>query len=261
MNYILYLLISLFATTLGAITGVGGGVIIKPALDIIKEFDVGTIGVLSCITVFSMSIVSIIKQMRQKAQIDLKIALPLAVGSVLGGQLGQGALETAISGLKLQQTVVVIQNSVLAALLVGVFLYMMKKDALPTLHVHSILPSVLVGVILGFLSSFLGIGGGPINVAVILFVFSLDIKAATLYSIVTIFFAQASKLAGIVLTTGFEKYNLTVLPVMVAGAIAGGFVGSMLNKRFSKKSVELCFDIVQCLVFLICICNIVRNMV
>lgn len=47
-------------------TGMGGGVIIKPAMDFIGTYNAQTIGVISSITVFSMSIVSIIKQIQLK---------------------------------------------------------------------------------------------------------------------------------------------------------------------------------------------------
>ena len=51
---LLYFLIALGATTVGALTGMGGGVIIKPLCDVIGTYDAQTIGVLACITVFSM---------------------------------------------------------------------------------------------------------------------------------------------------------------------------------------------------------------
>ena len=85
MLYILYFLIAIGATTVGSLTGRGGGVIIKPLMDVLHHFDVETIGVLSSITVFSMSVISIGKQILAKAEIPYKIAVPLALGSVLGG--------------------------------------------------------------------------------------------------------------------------------------------------------------------------------
>ncbi|HBG5346526.1 TPA: hypothetical protein KQG29_003979 [Clostridioides difficile] len=57
MNVILFS-IAIFATIIGAITGIGGGVIIKPVLDLIWVFDITTISVLSSFTVLLMSIVS-----------------------------------------------------------------------------------------------------------------------------------------------------------------------------------------------------------
>jgi len=59
MYYTLYFLVSLIATTVGSITGMGGGVIIKPILDFIGTYNAQTIGVISSITVLTMSIISV----------------------------------------------------------------------------------------------------------------------------------------------------------------------------------------------------------
>ena len=53
MQYIIYFLLSLVATTIGSLTGMGGGVIIKPLMDVLGDYDVQTIGVVSSITVFT----------------------------------------------------------------------------------------------------------------------------------------------------------------------------------------------------------------
>ena len=95
---LIYFMVVWIATTAGALTGMGGGVIIKPVLDVIGEYDAATIGVLCSCTVFTMSIVSIHKQVRQKAKIDLSIALPLSAGSILGGWSGERLLRYIVAG-------------------------------------------------------------------------------------------------------------------------------------------------------------------
>lgn len=82
-----------------------------------------------------------------------------------------------------------------------------------------------VRINLGFLASFLGIGGGPINVSVLMLMFAMPIKDATVYSICTIFFSQLSKLATLALSTGFARYDLTMLWFVVPAAILGGGIG------------------------------------
>ena len=171
---ILYFVIAICATTVGALTGMGGGVIIKPVLDLLGNYDAATIGLLSSVTVFAMSVVSIIKQIRQKTRIPGMTALPLAVGSVIGGTGGEQILKALIRALGDNRAVVVTQNICLGLLIILVFVYMLKKDKLPTLHKRGLVLSTLVGVLLGFFSSFLGIGGGPLNVALLIFIFSLD---------------------------------------------------------------------------------------
>lgn len=259
-RYIVYFLISLGATTAGALTGMGGGVIIKPLLDLLGDLSAADIGVLSSVTVFSMALVSISKQIRQNTAIDWKIAVPLVVGSIFGGGVGDRILMVVLAAVRSNHLVVVIQNICLAFLVAAVFIYLGKGDNRPVLGVRGVMPAILVGVFLGIASSFLGIGGGPINVALIIFVFACDIKTAAVYSLVTILSAQVSKLSSVLLSGNFFSYDLSMLPVMVFGAIAGGWIGSKLNKTFTEKTVVRAFKGMQILVFAICLYNILNNL-
>lgn len=258
--YLIYFLIVIAATTLGAVTGMGGGIIIKPVLDMMKGYDAATIGILSSISVFSMAVVSVLKQIQQKIKIKYNIAIPLALGSVTGGIIGEKMLSVIIARLGENSKVTIVQNIILATLIVCIFFYMLNKSKIRTLGITNVFPVVIAGVFLGIISSFLGIGGGPINVALLIFIFSFDIKTATLCSIITILFAQISKLSLVALSTGFSGYDLSMLPPMLVGAVSGGFIGSRLNKKLSEKAVVICFNGVQCLVFSICIYNIIINL-
>lgn len=53
MTIVVYLLIALGATLLGACTGGGGGILIKPILDLMGDYDAPTIGVLSAVTLLT----------------------------------------------------------------------------------------------------------------------------------------------------------------------------------------------------------------
>lgn len=256
---LIYFVVVWIATTAGALTGMGGGVIIKPVLDVIGEYDAATIGVLCSCTVFTMSIVSIHKQVRQKAKIDLSIALPLSAGSILGGWSGERLLRYIVAGQD-NARVVITQNSLLGLLLLGVYLYMKHKDHLPTLHAKGVLAGLVTGLLAGMASTFLGIGGGPINVAALIFVFSMDTKAAAVNSILTIFFAQLSKLGTVLLHGGFSGYDLHVLPLMLVAAVIGGWSGAKWNRQMTQKQVEQAFNLVQLAVFAICLYNIASTL-
>jgi len=256
---ILYFLITLFATTVGSTTGMGGGVIIKPVLDAFGHYGVDTVSVLSSISVFAMSIVSILKKMKVSKDIKLNIAVLLAIGSIIGGYLGNLIFKIAITNQN-ANIVKIIQNSVLAILLIIIFIYMQNKEKIHSFEFEGLSSAVLIGFSLGVVSSFLGIGGGPINVVAFIFFFSYSAKTATFASLITIFFSQASKLISILFSTGFGIYDFTVLPYMLIGAIAGGFLGSEICKRLSEKNVVLFFNIIQILIFLICLFNIYNSL-
>lgn len=86
--FIIYFGVALLSTIAGSMAGLGGGVIIKPVLDFLGDYNISTIGLLSSFTVFSMAFVSIIKQIMYKSKIDIKNTGALAIGSVLGGLIG-----------------------------------------------------------------------------------------------------------------------------------------------------------------------------
>ncbi len=261
LQFAIYFLLALFATTVGSLTGMGGGVITKPLMDILGDFNVQTIGVISSITVFSMAIVSVLKQIKAKTPIPFKTAVPLGIGSVTGGFLGEKLLTFIVNFLNANSIVTVVQNCVLALLIFCVFLYMKNKQNIKGRNLDGIIVSLVVGIFLGVCSSFLGIGGGPINVALIIYLFSVSTKTATICSLVTILFAQISKLTTVALTTGFSDFDLSIAPLMIVGAILGGFIGASLNKKCSEKTVEKAFSGVQLLVLGITIFNIIKNLV
>ncbi len=255
---VVYFFIAVFTTTVGSLTGMGGGVIIKPVLDLLGHYNTATIGVLSSLSVFAMAIVSVSKQLKAKAKFDAKTVIPLAIGSIFGGSFGQAWLDNIIETMG-EVPVAIVQNTTLAILIGIVFIYMIYKDKIKSFNLSGFLPAALTGVFLGIVSSFLGIGGGPINVAIFMFLFSYDAKTAALSSIITILFAQISKLSSVTLTTGFEVFDLSVAPYMIVGAILGGFIGSKLTAKFTNKQIEIAFNMVQILVFIICIMNIANR--
>ena len=258
MINIVYFIVVLTATTLGAMTGLGGGVIIKPIMDMIGGYDISTISILSSSTVFIMSIVSIAKNTIEKKKTDYHIAICIASGSVLGGFCGERlfGLLLNVSGSKANASI--FQNAVLLVLIVCVVLYMLNKQKIKTHSVNSRILTIIIGFTMGVISSFLGIGGGPINVVILTYFFSYNTKTAAIYSLYTIFFAQATKLITVAFTSGYASYNLSSLPYMAVGAVLGGFLGNTLNTKLPNKKIELCFNLTQVFIIFICLYNIIK---
>lgn len=71
-----------------------------------------------------------------------------------------------------------------------------------------------MGVLLGIISSFLGIGGGPINLVVLGYCFSMDSKTAAVISLYIILFSQlASLLAALI--SGVPDYSPSIILFLV----------------------------------------------
>ncbi|MGO2083294.1 sulfite exporter TauE/SafE family protein [Vagococcus sp.] len=256
---LLYSLIIIIANSVGAISGMGGGVIIKPMMDFASYHTISEISFFSTVAVFTMSIVSTQRQIKKRVTIDWLFGLQLSLGAILGGVLGNVALKQLLIFFSDERHVKSIQIIITILTLFFSYLYSLKNRwkfefKHPLFHVS-------VGFFLGFLASLLGIGGGPINVAVLILFFGLEIKKATVYSIIIIFFSQGAKIINILLTTNLIEYDLLILLFIIPAAICGGYLGAILSRKMSNENVINVYRIVIILVLLINIYNLYQILV
>lgn len=93
MTELYFFLISLLASVVGAICGIGGGVLIKPLLEAFGVMDVKAISFLSGCTVFTMSLYSFfVSRVKKESLVDLRTGTPLSIGAACGGILGKDNL-------------------------------------------------------------------------------------------------------------------------------------------------------------------------
>lgn len=255
MIIVIYGLIILISTTLGAFVGLGGGVIIKPLLDLIGHDSIDVVNFISSCSVFCMSISSTIKHIKEKTKIDFKFIFVLSIGAVLGGVGGSSAFDFLLSRFS-NDILKSIQGIILGLLLVLSVVYINLKNA-KSFKMKNPFGIVLVGLALGFISSFLGVGGGPINVAFLVLFFSMTIKEAAVYSVGTIFFSQLSKLVTMGISGSVPEVSTVTIIVAIVTAVAGGIIGAKLNKKFDDKVMKNIFTVVVAILAVINICNAV----
>lgn len=257
MITILFFIICFLASVIGAICGIGGGVIIKPALDAFHVMDVAAISFLSGCTVLSMTTYSVIKSKRSgESHIEQKTGLPLALGAAFGGVLGKWVF-SFISGLSPDKNRVgAIQAICLLIITAGTLIYTIYKDRIHTRQVQNAAICIGIGLLLGIMSSFLGIGGGPVNLVILFYFFSMTTKVAVENSLYIIFFSQISSLLWSILTKSVPNFDIFMLLLMIVGGICGGIVGRALNKRIPEKTVDKLFISLMGIIILINIYNI-----
>lgn len=239
--WIIYLLVGLGASVFGALAGLGGGIIIKPVLDTLGDYDVGTIGILSAATVFSMSIVSLISSRHNHDKINVKQSLLIAIGSIVGGSIGKLLFNYLIQLINVSDIVTVIQAVMIAILMIMIYILVNHRNKMKTRQIQNAYTIIAIGFLLGLIAAFLGIGGGPFNVAILSLLFAMEAKEAALNSIFIIFFSQLSSLLYTTFTTGFASFNLSMLPFMIVGGMVGGLLGTRLSKSVSNQLVEKIF--------------------
>ena len=237
MIAVLLFAVCLVASTVGAVAGYGGGVIIKPVLDALGIMPVSTISFLSGCTVLSMSVASLLRSRENGVQLRLKTTTPLAIGAAIGGLLGKYLFELVKSGSD-EAVLGLVQSFFLLLTTVGVFVYTIKKDRLPSYQLDNLPVCLLVGLALGVVSAFLGIGGGPLNVALLFFFFSMDAKEAAKNSIFIILFSQTASLISALVQGSVPDFAWPDLLSMMAGGIGGALLGGALSKRMDNRAVE-----------------------
>lgn len=245
----IYFVVILVANSLGAISGMGGGVLIKPIFDLVGQDSVAAISFYSAVAVFTMSVVSTIKQTKNGIKINWKFILWVALGSVIGGVIGNNLLLLMLKIFPSEKSVLMIQIIVTIITILFAFLnmrYEWKSKKLVQWYWF-----LICGIILGTFASFLGIGGGPINVALLMLMFGIPIKEATVYSICTILFSQGAKLISILAISDFSNMDISRLWFIIPAAIIGGYLGSFMSRILSSKYVEIVFQLMLLVVILI----------
>ena len=258
---IVFLVVSFLASIVGAICGIGGGVVIKPVLDMLRLESVAAISFLSNCTVLSMSCYSVGKAMLGRdGQVDLKTGTPLALGAAVGGLTGR-QLFTGIQSLFANQNAVgAVQAACLGVITVGTLFYKLYKSKIKTRGTENQAACLGIGLVLGILSSFLGIGGGPINLVVLHYFFSMDTKKAATNSLYVILFSQLASLGTALATRTVPSFQPFALALMIAGGIGGGIVGRIFNRRIDSRTVDKLFLALMALIILICVYNVFHNL-
>lgn len=248
-------LVCLAASTIGAVVGVGGGIIIKPVVDALGVFTASELSFLSGCTVLIMSVSSLIRSTGNGVTLDTRISTPVAIGAATGGLLGKwifGLVKTAVGN---ETLVGGVQSVCLCAVTALVLAYMLFKAHVPALHMDSAAVSALAGLVLGMISSFLGIGGGPLNVALLLILFSMDSKQAAKNSIYIILFSQTANLLFSLATRTIPDFQWPQLLLMMCGGVGGALIGAYVSKRINTQGVDRLMILLNIFVILLTIRN------
>jgi len=261
MLAVLLFVVCIVASSAGAVVGAGGGVIIKPVLDMIGVLPVSTVSFCSGCTVLAMSVCSLVRTRNNGVKLEIKTSTALAVGAVLGGLAGKWLFEQVRNGFGNEKLLGGIQAICLTVITIGVFAYICLKEKLPSKHVRNIFAAVIIGIFLGIISSFLGIGGGTSNVAVLFFFFSMNAKEAAKNSVYIIIFSQISSIVSAFVTGSVPAFLWLHLVCMMAGGVGGALAGAAISKRIDNRGVEKLLKILLVVIICIDFYNVLKYMI
>lgn len=153
----IYFIVIVLANTVGAVSGMGGGVLIKPIFDFIGAHSVAAISFYSAVAVFTMSLVSTARQLASGHKINWQIVLWVSGGAILGGVLGNVAFDQLLLFFQNEDHVQMVQIFLTVVTLLFAFFY--TKYDLLGFQLKNNFWYCFCGLVLGFLASLLGIGG------------------------------------------------------------------------------------------------------
>lgn len=250
MIQVILILIAFLATIIGATTGIGGGIVIKILYDVIGIHSVLEIGFYTTILVFTMCIISVYKQYRGGFKYDLNVLLSISVGSMLGGYVGNWLLNLFARDIPRQQLQIG-QSIILLITLLFLLYYTYRKSGSDFSLKQSRINMILLGLFLGAISIFLGIGGGPLNVSLLVIFFGYTMKQASIYSVATVFFSQITKIFTILVEQQYAEFELSLVPWLILVGIVGGYYGTRINQRISNAAIGKIYNI-----FMVAMCGL-----
>ena len=258
MHLVIIVLVSLIASAIGAIAGIGGGVIIKPVLDSLGILEVATISFLSGCTVLSMSAYNALRSLSSGDKgLKKEIAFPLGIGAAVGGVAGKYLFSLISSLFENTSRVGAVQSACLIVITSLTFIYTLKPSFIRSHSVKNPFASILAGLILGLISAFLGIGGGPINLMALSVLYSMNMKDAAKNSLMVIFLSQTASLLSTLITNSVPDFSILMLIMMVVCGILGGIIGRMFNKKLSQKTVRIIFLCAMVVIILLSVKNLI----
>ena len=131
---------------------------------------------------------------------------------------------------------------------------------------------------LGMIAAFLGIGGGPLNLSALMLFAGMPLKAAALYSVFIILFAQGANLINWAIPspwhTGtwplnylsfswvsdaqpFPAVSIAIIATVVTASIIGAIIGATLYKKLNNSSLKKIYCSVLIFVLLVSVWNLI----
>ncbi|SDX65824.1 sulfite exporter TauE/SafE family protein [Eubacterium barkeri] len=231
--------IALFSCLIGTICGMGGGVIIKPVLDASQLMPVATVNFLSGVTVVGMTLWSVGRTLiKGESIIDLRIGTLLALSAAIGGLAGKQLYRMVATFFEDPNTAGGIQGVLLFLATGATLIYTLRRAKIPPKQIKSRGITLMIGFVLGVFGAFLGIGGGPFNVAVLCYFFSMATKTATQNSLYIILFSQAASTGYSLIRGSVTDFYIPILLGMVTFGILGSELGRRLNGRLTTRQAD-----------------------
>ena len=235
----IYLIAGGLCTFYGMSSGLGALTLLRPLLDAISPLSSASIAMLCTMAALAASLVGAFFALNQPLSLSQDDLLLIAVGSALGGILGDLAAYRFLSMLS-ENAASFLQNALLLTLIALPMLYFSRLSG--TIRPLSLGRTMLfpASMVLGLVASFLSFGAEPLSLMLLFLLFDATDKEATLAALEVTLFAMAGKLIIMLIRSRFILPDAGVLLWLLPGVLAGALV-SMVPRiaRIPQRAGEV----------------------
>ena len=228
------ILLGFTAGVLGSMIGVGGGIIVVPALTFLG-FPPTVAASNSLFAALSNSIASTISYSRQK-RIEFSLGLKLGLLTIPGTVLG-----AIISTDDSPDLFKFLFGFVLIASAAYIFLRKKIEDKEKILSKQMMVFAIGASFFAGIISSFFGIGGGIIFVPLMVVGMGMTMKRAAPTSQLILLFAS---LSGVIVHSILGPPDFLQAGFLAIGAFIGGLVGARLSIDIKERYLQILISVV-----------------
>jgi uncharacterized protein len=235
-NSFLLLIIGVGAGILGSLIGIGGGIIISPALAFLglAPAQVASTSLIAVSSTSSSSVIAYARLRKIKYSIGLKMALFSSPGAILGA-----FLSINISPVQFRL--------LFAVLLLATGLYLLFRNSVLSgqkFNTNSILFKIMFyfgSITAGIISSLFGIGGGVLFVPLLVLIIGMNMSSAVPTSQLALL---STSLVGTITHVILGNPEYVYALFLCIGSFAGAQIGAKLSGRFRGSTLEKIFAFV-----------------
>ena len=234
--------LGLVAGALGGLLGIGGGTLIVPGLVFLRGFSQHRAHGTSLVSALAISIAGLVRYSLD-GNVDCGLAVGIAAGGVIGAVFGARAAG-AIKGLALRR----IFSLFLVVVAVRMIVHALQTNGAAA-GAHAMfgdtgtaywLVILATGLVTGFMSGLLGIGGGLVMIPAMVILLAVPQKMAQGVSLAAII---PTALSGIITHRRLGNVDFGVGKWIGLGAALGAYVGAMAASGLDNNTLMLSFAV------------------
>ena len=234
VDIILYLFLGIGIGVLSGFFGIGGGFILTPVL-LLMNFSPGIAIATSLIYTIGTSLSGVIAHYRLQ-NIQWKTAFIIGISGVIATQAAYPFV-LFLERFQIENTIIPVSY----ILLIIYFSYSLLKTDAPTTSFPTVeknfklSKAIVIGLLAGFVSTTLGVGGGFIIVPLLITILSFRSRYAVGTSLLSVLMIVSAGFATYASTTPID---FRVSGSLIIGALIGGQIGAIFTEGFNDLKIR-----------------------